>query len=75
MMDEMKFKLSTKFMKCVAAKVIAKMIKQKTGYKVDIQLNDLDIWMLNGNTTLKVNAEVNMKSDEFNRLMKTIEMD
>lgn len=74
-MDEMKVSLGSRFMKSIAAKIISKAIKSKTGYKVDIQLNDLDFWVLNGDTTIKINLEAKMKSDEFNKLLKTIEME
>ncbi len=42
-MDEMKVKLSTKFMRGIVSKLIARSIKKKYGCKVDIQLNELDI--------------------------------
>lgn len=74
-MDEMKVKLSTKFMKNIVSKLIARTIYKKTGYKVDIQLDDLDIWSINGDTTIKVNVEARLKSDEFNKIMNSIGMD
>ena len=74
-MDEMKVKLSTKFMKNIVSKLIARTIYKKTGYKVDIQLDDLDIWSINGDTTMKVNVEARLKSDEFNKIMNSIGMD
>lgn len=75
MMDELKLKLSTKFMKGIVAKLLARFIKQKTGYKVNIQLDDLDILVLDGDVAVKVNAEVRMKSEEFKKIMTGIEMD
>lgn len=74
-MDEMKISLGSKFMKGIAAKVISKAIKSKTGYKIDIQFDDLDFWVLNGDTTIKLNLEAKMKSDEFNKLIKSIDME
>ena len=74
-MDEMKVKLSTKFMKNIVSKVMSKIIYKQTGYKVDIQLDDLDVWMLNGDTTIKVNVEAKLKSEEFNKILKSIGMD
>ena len=71
----MKVKLSTKFMKNIVSKLIVKAIYKKTGYKVDIQLNDLDILSFNGDTTIKVNVEARLKSDEFNKIMNSIGMD
>lgn len=74
-MDEMKLKLSTKFMRGIVSKLISKAIYKKTGYKVDIQLDDLDVTMFNGDTTVRVNAEVKLKGEEFNKILKSIGMD
>ena len=72
-MDELRLKLSTNFMKNIVAKLIARAIYKKYGYKVKIQLNDLDVWSIDGNTTIKVNVEANLKSEEFNKVMKSID--
>lgn len=74
-MDEMKLKLSTKFMRGIVSKLISRTIYKKTGCKVDIQLNDLDVLMINGNTTVKMNVEARLKSDEFNKVMTSIGLD
>lgn len=74
-MDEMKLKLSTKFMRNIVSKLVAKFIYKKTGCKVDIQLNDLDVLVLNGDTTVKLNVEAKMKSEDFNKIMKSIDTD
>lgn len=72
MMDEMKLKLSTKFMRGLVAKLVSKIIYKKLGYKIDIQLNDLDVSVINGETKILVNAEVKCNSNEFMKIMKTI---
>ena len=74
-MDEMNVKLSTKFMRGIVSKLISKAIYKKIGYKVDIQLNDLDISMINGETKILTNVEVKVNSDEFMKIMKTIGAD
>ena len=74
-MDEMRVKLSTKFMRNMVSKIIAKMIYKKTGYKVDIHLNDLDVWVIDGDTNVSLNVEAKLKSDEFNKIMKNIGLD
>lgn len=71
-MDELKLKLSTKFMRGIASKLIAKAISKKLGCKVDIQLNDLDISVVDGETKINTNVELKMDSDEFMKLMKSI---
>ena len=74
-MDEMRIKLSTRFMKNIVSKLMAKMIYIKTGYKVDIQINDLDAFAYNGDTTVKLNVEAKLKSEEFSKIMKSINLD
>ena len=74
-MDEMKMKLSTKFMRGIVAKLIAMAIHKKFGYKVDIQLHELDISVIDGETKLLTNVEVKMNSGEFMKIMKNIGVD
>lgn len=74
-MDEMKLKLSTKFMRGLAAKLIAKFIYKKLGYKINIQLNELDVSVIDGETSISTNVEIKMDSKEFMNLMKTIGSD
>lgn len=75
MMDEMKLKLTTKFMRGIVAKLIAKAIYKKTGCKVNIQLNDLDISVIDGETNISTNVEVKLNSNEFMKIMKSIDED
>ena len=74
-MDEMKIKLSTKFMRNIVAKLIAKFIYAKTGYKVNIQLNDLDVSFIDGETKVSTNVEVTMDSKEFGKVINTLGLD
>ena len=74
-MDEMRIKLTTNFMKGIASKLIARSIKKKYGYKVNVDIKDLDIWSIDGDTSISTNVEIKMNSSEFNKLMKTIGMD
>lgn len=74
-MDEMKVKLSTKFMRGIVSKLISRLIYKKTGYKVNIQLNGLDISIINGETCVNANVEAKLSSDEFMELIKTVGLD
>lgn len=74
-MDEMRLKLSTKIMRSMVSKIIAKAIFKKTGCKVNIQLNDLDISIFNGETSISTNVEVKMNSDEFYKIIDIIGSD
>lgn len=74
-MDEMRIKLSTKFMRGIAAKLISRAIYKKFGCKVSIQINELDIWNIDGDTNLTLNVEAKLKSDEFNKIIRNIDLD
>lgn len=71
-MDEMRIKLGTNFMKGIVSKLISRYIFKKTGYKVNVQINGLDFRAVDGDTTVKLNMEVKLKSNEFNKLVKSI---
>lgn len=71
-MDKLELTLTTKFMRGLVAKLIKKAIYKKYGCKVDIQLNDLDIKVKDGDTTIHTNVEVKMDSNEFMQLVKKL---
>ena len=73
-MDEMKRTLSTKFMRNVVAKIIAKIVYKKTGYKVNIQINELDINVIDGETHISTSVEAKLSSDEFIKIMKNVDL-
>lgn len=74
-MDEMKVRLGTKFMRNIVSKLIARAIYKKYGYKVDIQLNDLDISVIDGETSVSTNVEVKLNSNEFMKIIRSIGLD
>lgn len=74
-MDEMRIKLSTSFIKNIVSKLISKVIYKKYGYKVNIRIDDLDIWAIDGETSVKLNVEAKLGSDEFKKIMKSIDKD
>lgn len=74
-MDEMKIKLSTKIMRNMVSKLIAKIIYKKYGYKINVQLNDLDISVIDGETNISTNVEVKLNSNEFMKIIKSINED
>lgn len=74
-MDEMKLRLSTRFMRGIAAKLISKAIQKKYGYKVNVQLNELDIRIIDGETRISTNVEASINSKEFMKIIKDIGLD
>lgn len=75
MMDLFMLKLSTKFMKGRVAKFISKTVYKKFGYKVDIQLNDVLIDVIDGDVRVHIDADGKMNKTEFHRLMEEINED
>ena len=71
-MDEMKLRLNSRFMRNIVSKLITKIIYKKLGYKINIQLNDLDIRVIDGEAHIATNVEAKVDSTEFMRIMKTI---
>jgi hypothetical protein len=74
-MDELKMRLTTKFMRNLVSKLIARTIYKKYGYKIDIQLNDLDVSIIDGETKLSTNVEVKLDSKEFMKIVKSMGLD
>lgn len=72
-MDEMKLRLSTKLLKGIVAKIIARSIYKKTGCKIDILINDLDIDFIDGQTSIHTNVEAKLNSNEFKKLIKSFD--
>lgn len=72
MMDLLKLKISTKFMKGLVAKVISRKIYKRFGYKVDIQLNDIQLDVVDGDVNFHIDTDAKMSKTEFSRLMEQI---
>lgn len=70
-MDEMLIRLRTKFMRKVVSTLVSKSIQSKTGYKVDIQFEDLDASFEDGEITIKANLEAKLSKDEFMKILKS----
>lgn len=74
-MDEIKLKLSTRFMRGVLAKLVSRRIKKVYGYKIDIFFSEIDLDMKDGQTHIHLNVDMDLSSDEFKKLMKAIDED
>lgn len=71
-MDEMKLKLSTKFMRGIVANLISKAILKKVGYEIDIQLNEVQVETEDGKIKLHANVDAEITNDEFIKIIKSI---
>ena len=74
-MDELKLKLSTKFMRGIVAKLVAKAIYKKVGYEIDIQLNEIEVETIDGKIKLHVNVDAELDNNEFTKIVKGIGLD
>ena len=74
-MDELKLALSTKFMKGIITRLIAKAIKKKFGYEIDILLNEVEIVNKDGKIHIHTNVDAEVSNDEFSKIIKSIVTD
>ena len=74
-MDEMKLKLSTKFMRGMVSKLISKAVYKKLGYKVDIQLNDINVEFIDGETSIHADVDLRLDKEEFTKLIKSTNLE
>ena len=72
MMDMLKLKVSTKFMKGFVAKVVSKKIYEKLGCKIDIQFRDITVDTINGDVLIHVDADAKINKTEFERLLESV---
>lgn len=74
-MDELRVKLSTKFMKGIVSKWIARTIRKTYGYKVNVQLDEFDLTSFNCDTTIKAKVEIKINSEEFMKILQEYDQD
>lgn len=74
-MDELKLKLSTKFMRGIVANLVSKALHKKLGYNIDILLNEIEVKNENGKIHLHIDADAEIENNEFVRMLRSIGMD
>lgn len=74
-MDELKLRLSSRFMNHIVTKIIKKTIMKKFGYQIDISIKDLDVTNINGKIHVHVNADAEMDNSEFLKIIKDVGLD
>lgn len=73
MMDLLKFRVSTKFMKGFVAKFVSKKIYEKLGCKIDIQFRNIEVDTINGDVIIHVDADGRISKTEFERLLESFD--
>lgn len=69
-MDEVK--IVSKFTKGVISKLIKAILYKKLGYNVDIQLNEVNATITDGNTHIHLDVDAELDKDELLKILKDI---
>lgn len=72
-MDEMKIKLSTRFMRGMVAKILSKVIYKKFGIKPDIQINMLETEMKDGKIRFRIDMDGSVSDNIFTKISKMVD--
>ena len=71
-MDELKLKLSTKFMRGIVTKLISMALYKKFGYQIDIEINEINMETKDGKIRIHADVDAEMDNEECLKLIKTI---
>lgn len=69
-MDEMR--IVSKFTRGIISKAIKMVIRKKTGYNIDIQLNEAITTISDGKTRLHLDVDAELDKDELMSILKSI---
>lgn len=69
-MDEVK--IVSKFTRSVISKLIKTMLHKKLGYNIDIQLNEVNAMITDGNTHVHLDVDADLDKDELLKILKGI---
>lgn len=70
-MDELKLVISTRFMRNIITKILAKAIYKRTGYRVDIQINRVEADTYDGKVRIHMDVDAEMNGEDLMRALKT----
>lgn len=74
-MDEMRIALNSKLMRNAVTKIIAKAIFKKTGYKVGVQINEIEAKNDEKSMVVHVDADVELGKDDILKIIKSVGLD
>lgn len=69
-MDEMK--IVSKFTRGIISKILKTVIHKKTGYDIDIQLNEVTTTISEGKTHLHLDVDAELSKEELVKILKSI---
>ena len=70
-----KLEIKSTFMRNMLNKMVSKMIQKKFGYKIDIDLNDLDVSVTNGKAYVHLDVDLEVDNNELTKIVKSITTD
>lgn len=70
-MDELKLVLNTKFMRTIFTKILAKAIYKKTGYRVDIEINEVKAETYDGKVKVHMDVNAEMNGEDLMKALKS----
>ena len=74
-MDELKLNLTTKFMKGIIAKLLARAIRKKFGCNIDVLIDDLNLTATDGKIQIHAKLDAETTNEDLLKLIKTIGLD
>lgn len=69
-MDEMR--ITTNFMRNMISKIVKAILRKKTGYDIDIQLNDVNAKFSDGKAHVHLNLDAELSSAELMKILKNV---
>ena len=51
------------------------MLYKKLGYKIDVQLNDINVEFINGETNIHADVDLKLDKEEFTKIIKSSDLD
>ena len=71
-MDELKIKLSTRFMRGIIANLISKTVSKKLGCDINVLINEIEVETRDGKIHLHANVDAEVNNDDFVNIIKSI---
>lgn len=65
-------KIESKFITGIVSKIAKKVVRDKLGYHIDIQLNGLHTTVIDDKTHVHLDVDLELTKEELNKLLKSI---
>lgn len=65
-------KIESKFITGIVSKIAKKVVRDKLGYNIDIQLNGLRTTIIDDKTHVHLDVDLELTKEELNKLLKSI---